>query len=409
MKRFLSRTIFIVSFFYPIIATAQLIPITDNNIAGTYSFIHPSLNHISNPGSLDSFYKKLYQLKTTGKGTISIVHIGDSHIQADYLTEIVRGGLQQFFGNAGRGLVFPYQLAQSNAPPDISSSSNTNWQFNRLAHPEIPITTGISGYGIQTITDGAAISFSLKPEVFGPQTFNRLKFFVDSNESNVWKLEGRSDTTSLFLKKDSSTSQYREILLPENINNFSFSSLPSGKVKEFYGVSLENSNPGILYHVIGVNGARYDHYNQASLFWNQLGALQADLFIISLGTNEAQAIAFNEKKIQQQLSLFLQKIKEVAPDAAILITTAADSFKKRKSNAVLKQINLSLINYCNQHHIAAWDLYRITNGYGSAYNWMKRGLMNRDKIHFTTKGYQIQGNLLFNVLSKGYNSYIGNH
>jgi hypothetical protein len=408
MKRFLSCIVFILLFFSPIIATAQPIPVTDNNIAGIYSFIHPAFNHILNANSLDSFYNKLYQLKKTGKGTISIVHIGDSHIQADYLTGIVRGGLQQFFGNAGRGLVFPYQLAQSNAPPDISSSSNTSWQFNRLAHPEIPITPGVSGYGIQTITDGAAISFSLKPDAFGPQTFNRLKFFVDSNASNSWNLGGGPDTTTFFLNNDSSSFLYREIVLTENTNSFFFSSLPSGKMKEFYGVSLENSRPGILYHVIGVNGARYDHFNLASLFWNQLAGLKADLFIISLGTNEAQAIAFNEKNFQQQLSLFLRKIKEVAPNAAVLITTAADSFKKRKPNAALKQINLSLINYCNQNHIAAWDLYRITNGYGSAYSWMKRSLMNRDKIHFTTKGYQVQGNLLFNALSKGYNNYIGN-
>src|SRR4030095_12115711 len=126
-------------------------------------------------------YNKLYRLKITGQGTVSIVHIGDSHIQAGFLSVVVRNGLQQFFGNAGRGLGFPYQLAQSNAPSDISSSSNTRWQFNRLAHPEIPITYGISGYGLKTNSDGASISFSLKPDAGGPQSFNRLKIFTDSN------------------------------------------------------------------------------------------------------------------------------------------------------------------------------------------------------------------------------------
>ncbi|MEI9911303.1 MAG: GDSL-type esterase/lipase family protein, partial [Bacteroidota bacterium] len=389
--------------------SAQSIPVTDNKYAATYSFIQPVFNRIQNTAGLDSFYYKLYNLKKTGKGIVSIVHIGDSHIQADFLSGVVRNGLQQFFGNAGRGLVFPYQLAQSNAPADINSSSNTKWQFNRVAHPEIPIVPGVSGYGIKTATSGASISFSLKPDGSGPQLFNRLKFFTDSNVSNSWLVQAENNSAPFLIKKENDSLLYSEILLQESAGNFSLASLPSDNTKEFYGVSLENSNPGILYHTIGVNGARYDHYNIAPLFWKQLAALHADLFIISLGTNEAQATSFNETDLQRQVSLFIQQLSIAAPNAAVLITTAADSYKHRKPNAVLRQINLSLVNYCNTNSIPAWDMYRTTNGYGSAYSWSKRGLMNRDKIHFTAEGYRIQGNLLFNALAKGYNNFISNY
>ncbi|MEI9908688.1 MAG: GDSL-type esterase/lipase family protein [Bacteroidota bacterium] len=406
IKLFFYTSVLLISFYNN--SPAQSIPITDNGISKNYSFIRSVFNSITNTGGLDSFYSKLYTLKITGQGIVSIVHIGDSHIQADFLSGVVRNNLQQFFGNAGRGLVFPYQLAQSNAPSDISSSSNTRWQFNRVAHPEIPVSYGVSGYGIKTDTEGASINFSLKPGGSGPQLFNRLKFFLDSNETNSWLLQADNNSTP-FLVKKAGDSVYSEIALEENTNSFSFSSLPSGNTKQFYGVSLENSSPGILYHTIGVNGARYDHYNIASLFWKQLAGLNADLFIISLGTNEAQGSGFNEAGFQKELSLFIQKIKTVAPNAAVLITTAADSYKKRKFNTVLKQINGSLVNYCGQNNIPSWDLYRITNGYGSSYNWAKKGLMNRDRIHFTAEGYRIQGTLLFSALAKGYNRYISNY
>jgi lysophospholipase L1-like esterase len=385
-------------------AFAQSIPVTDNTYR-YHSFISPVFNRIMNPGSLDSFYNKLYRLKTTGQGTVSIVHIGDSHIQADFLSAVVRNGLQQVFGNAGRGLVFPYQLAQSNAPSDISSSSGIRWQFNRLAHPEIPINYGISGYGVKTTVDGASFNFSLKPDSRGPQSFDRIRFFTDSNESNSWLVRAENSDSSFLVKNDSGL-LFKEIILDKTATSFSIASLPSGNTKEFYGMSLENSNPGIIYHTIGVNGARYDHYNRAELFWRQLTALKADLFIISLGTNEAQASSFNEAGFREQVSRFVEQLKVAAPGASIIITTAADSYKHRRPNAVLKQINLSLVNYCNQNSIPSWDLYRVTNGYGSAYSWSKRGLMNRDKIHFTAEGYRIQGDLLFNALAKGYNSYI---
>lgn len=372
---------------------AQPMPVNEN-FARHYPFVRLVFNRILNNSRLDSFYQKLYRLKTTGNGTISIVHIGDSHIQADFLSGVVRDGLREFFGNAGRGMVFPYQLAQSNAPADISSSSNTSWQFNRVAHPEIKLPYGISGYGIQTTASGATINLSLKTG----ETFNRLKFFTSQGN---WTLHTDNSDSSYALSND--LSGYSEVLLPKESSGFYLSSSSSDDIKKFYGASLENGNPGIIYHTIGVNGARYDQYNTADLFWQQLPVLQADLYIISLGTNEAQAAAFSEQSFIAGLDEFIEKLKTSAPGASILITTAPDSYKRRHFNTVLRQLNVSLAAYCNKNHIPLWDLYSITGGYGSAYSWARRGLMSRDRIHFTADGYKLQGNLLLSALGKGYN------
>ncbi len=388
---------------------AQQIPIDDRASFRQYSFISSVFNRLFNIGGMDTFYQKLNILKKTGQGLVTIVHIGDSHIQADYLSGFVRNNLQQFFGNAGRGLVFPFQVAQSNAPPDIVSSSNINWDFNRLAHPEIPIAAGVSGFGIQTNALGASIDITLRPAA-ADQSFNRLKFFLDTNSTSFWILQADNNNAPILVKKEETDSSlFREIVLENNSRSFSLASIPSLNTKEFYGVSLENSNPGILYHTIGVNGARYDQYNIAPLFWQQLPALHADLYIVSLGTNEAQRSEFDERSFQQSVSLFLEKLKAASPHASIIITTAADSFKNRRPNNVLRSINMSLFNYANAHHIPFWDLYRITNGYGSSYNWRQKGLMNADGIHYTGEGYRIQGQLLFNAIAKGYNSYISNY
>lgn len=383
--------------------SAQTMVITDNSIAQSYSFVRTVFNRITDPSGLDSFYHRLYQVKTGGKGVVSIVHIGDSHIQADFLPGEVRNGLQDFFSNAGRGLVFPYQLARSNAPADIVSSSNTTWQFNRLAHPEIPMEVGITGYGIRSSAESAFISFSLKTGSTGSPSFDRLKFFLDTNASCQWQLRAGGKDTVFY----SDSSLYKEFLLGESTASFILSATGSPGTKAFYGVSLEKSVPGVLYHTIGVNGARYDHYNQALVFWKQLAALKADLFIVSLGTNEAQG-AFHEKNLTEQVSLFLAKLRAVSPHASILITTAADSYRQRRPNAVLKQVNLSLRAFCQREAIPFWDLYAITGGYGSAHSWSRRRLMSRDRVHFTAEGYRIQGRLLLNALAKGYNSYIAN-
>lgn len=400
MQKPLTNIIVCYFFLFPLVAAAQLMPANDTDVSRQYPFVSSVFNRVLNSSGLDSFYQKLYELKLKDSGAVSIVHIGDSHIQADFLSAVVRDGLQEFFGNAGRGLVFPYQLAKSNAPADIASSSNTNWEFNRLAHPEIPIEYGISGFGIRTNNPGAAITISLR----NGASFNHVKFFTDSSSEDSWSLLTNNNDSIPVPKQDSLS--YQEISLEEAGSSITLATVPLENTKEFYGVSLENSKPGILYHTIGVNGARYDQYNSADLFWQQVPALKADLFIVSLGTNEAQRAVFSETAFYSELTTFIQKLQQASPGASVLITTAPDSYKGRRFNTVLRQLNASLAGYCNKNYIPFWDLYRITNGYGSAYSWAKRGLMSRDRIHFTSAGYKLQGNLLLNALAKGYNAYI---
>lgn len=365
---------------------SQGFPIDDGAISARYPFVHSVFNRIQNASGLDSFYKKIKALKQTGTGKVSIVHIGDSHLQAGFISGVMRKGLQDYFGNAGRGIIFPYQLAESNAPDDISSSSNTRWQYNRIAHPEIPIRPGVSGFVIRSNNPDARIRLNVSQD-----SFNRIQLFTGNNSWQYKKGDewvGVSDNSSL-------------IILDSPANAIELNN-PTTDSAIFYGASLENGNPGILYHSIGVNGSRYDQYNIAPLFWQQLPALKADLYIISLGTNEAQRVSFNDKQFTDVLDEFIQRLRASSPGASIIITTAADNYKARKSNLVLKQLNQSLVTYCNKNRIPLWDLYQATNGYGSANSWMKRGLMNRDRIHFTAEGYQLQGRLLLNALMKAF-------
>lgn len=365
--------------------------------------INLALNRISN-GRMDVFYDKLLSLKQHNNGVVTIVHIGDSHIQADFLTSVMRNGLQHFFGNAGRGLVFPYQLAKSNAPADINSTSNVSWNYNRLAHPEISINNGIAGFCIQTNRPGAKINISLRDNEYGSQSFNKLTFFTDTVTSWLMQTEDSNDLT--IIPTHTTDSSYQSITLQNNKSSFTLSSQTTGNTQSFYGASLVNNKPGVIYHAIGVNGAKYEQYNNTPLFWKQLPALNADLYIISLGTNEAQNDSFIETDFLVQVAIFLENLKKTSPDATILITTPQDSYKGEGSNGVMKKLNFSLLKYCMQSNIAIWDLYRITNGYGSAKKWFKKGLMSKDKVHFTSAGYKIQGQLLLNAMAKGYNNYV---
>ncbi len=384
---------------------AQRIVYDEQSTAPLLSPIGSAFNRIFNDFQLDSVYIKMAEVKKNKRKVFRIVHIGDSHVQAGHFPGEVRLHLQEFFGNAGRGLVFPYNAINTTSPPDISSSSNTGWKVDKVATNGEAKEAGVSGYGMKSGSAGASVEIALRTEI--PQPFTRLRFFLGNETENGWILRTDHSSSSLMVKAGDRKSFISDIKLENPSTGFILSTMPSNKDHHFFGVSLENDNTGIIYHSIGVNGARYDQYNKTPLFWDQLPGLEADLFIISLGTNEAQVNKFDGGAFRKELNLFLQKLQKASPNVPVIITTAPDSYRNGRSNMVLRDLNMSLFEYCTEKSIPVWDLYRVTNGYGSAYGWLRRGLMNYDMVHFTGEGYQLLGQLLFNALAKGYNDFHG--
>jgi lysophospholipase L1-like esterase len=381
--------------FFRIILFIALLP----SLSGYAQPQSPSVNQLLNRimfGELDHFYSRLDFIEKFKQGKAVIVQIGDSHTQPDFISSVVREELQKQFGNGGRGLLFPYTLAGSNSPTDIKSKSSTKWKFNRVAHPELGTNSGVAGFIIYTEDSSGSFSISLDNKLSNDSSFIRL--FWDKS----------MQTSHEIIINNDSVHPIREntwITYPEAFKKINIDFANNDSVLAFYGLSVENNMSGLIYHNIGVNGARYDQYNISPGFWKGLSSLNADLFIVSLGTNEAQKDSFNLSAFQYELGLFVNKLREASPTASVLITTAMDSYKKQRPNQTLKQINDAIADYCLRETVALWDLYKITNGLGSARQWLRLGLMNKDKIHFLKGGYQLHGELLYKALIDGYYRY----
>ena len=71
--------------------------------AEKYPFVRRDLNGIDNDQQgLRDFYRRLEMLEKGELRKINVVHIGDSHRQADWFSGSVRMALQKRFGSAGR-------------------------------------------------------------------------------------------------------------------------------------------------------------------------------------------------------------------------------------------------------------------------------------------------------------------
>ena len=375
-----------------------------------YTFVKYNENTIEGTTRMDSFFHKLVELKHSRKGTVTIIHIGDSHLQADMMTAVVRNGFHDFFGNAGRGLVFPYQVAGSNAPHDVSSKSNATWKSNRLTSPDKPIKTGIIGYGMETPSRSATLELKLK-EIDGKQErFNKMVFFLTALDAS-YKLTDSGLYSPLIFSTTDKAAQPSVVTTDSMLKGFDISRISGEGDFSFYGVSLENKNQsGILYHTIGVNGARYDQFPPSELLWEQLKALKGDLFIVSLGTNEAQNQYINEQTMMAACDSMVKKIHKIAPAAEILITTPCGSyFKAKKPNKSILSVSIALKKYCAAKNLPYWDLFSVCGGLEGVPALKKYDLLSHDLIHFNNAGYQLQGALLLDAFAKDYNKYEKKH
>lgn len=156
--------------------------IPDNAFERKYKFIEYDSNFIRNPEILEFFFSKLDSLENGSIKKVRILHIGDSHIQADFFSGFLRKELWRRFGNGGRGLVFPYKTARTNGPSDLDVFSNATWEVKRNVFPEITMRTGISGIGIRTGTRHAILKIGLKPMDSIPQYFDRITVFTPGTD-----------------------------------------------------------------------------------------------------------------------------------------------------------------------------------------------------------------------------------
>lgn len=376
--------------------------------ARSYPFVHKTENKLSNPEQLQLFFEKLYRVKKEKKGVVRVVHIGDSHIQADMMTAILRQGFQQEFGHAGRGIVFPYQVARSNGPNDYRSSSSDSWKGNRLAHPEIPIETGISGFGIHAASAEARFSFTLDSDTVDGIGFDKVRLFPGL-DSACYSLTYNGAQSVTHCSRSSNDSFGILVNLPEQTQAITVSKTYSSVDSfDFYGMSLERrQHPGVIYHTIGVNGAQYYQYNQTPLFWRHLPALRADCYIISLGTNEAQDQRLNADSLRLAIAAMVDQLRTSRPNAAIIITTPPGSYyRQRKPNPTLPLVRQTLKTFTEEHKYSCWDLFAVSGGLQGVVTMARSGVLRPDKVHFSREGYELQGSLLLEALAHAWNEWL---
>jgi len=381
----------------------------DNNYQ--YDFINYDINKIiffKDSTNYNKLYDLFNNLILKGEGQIKILHIGDSHIQADYFSGHLRYLFQTYFqGNAGRGMVFPYRMARSNNPFNYSCDYTGKWETCRNIEYGKLCDLGILGISATTYDSVSSIKIKFDEKNYLKYDFNKFKIFYNIDSCFTIKLENYGDN---YTVTNNDSLGYSEFKLNTYIDTLTLKFVKTDSLQKkftFYGISFETDDPGIVYYSAGINGAEASSFLRCSLFSKQLKAISPDWVIISLGTNDSYSKTFDALQFYNNLENLLIRIIKEMPNAAILLTVPSDSYRKRKyKNTNISLAKNEIIKIAQKYNCGVWDLYDIMGGFNSIIKWQKARLTATDRLHFSRAGYYLQGDLLFDAFLKSYYNYI---
>jgi len=360
---------------------------------------------LENKGLMYYFISKFDSVVTHKSGNINIVHIGGSHVQAGTFPHTVRQEFLKAYPDlqASRGMVFPYAAApKCNNPTDYRTRSVGKFGLVRNVYKEHTKPLGITGIAVYTLDSVSEVRIVPRDTLtkFKTTKITLLGYCVeDSAFIPVLKVGYESYLPTAIIPEK------REFVY-ENIcvtDSFVFSLVTKDSASfTITGILLENENPGITYHSIGVNGASVNAFLRCEHFEEEIALLAPDMVIFGLGINDASETDFTPATFKENYLKLVSQFRKVNPNCFFVFITNNDSYKKVGKKYVVNinalEVRKVMYELADETRGAVFDQFEIMGGLHSMEKWRLAKLAQNDRLHFTKEGYELMGKLLFNAL-----------
>lgn len=370
-----------------------------------------SLEHFGKDGNLSKFYKKLDKLYFSGKGQIKVVQFGGSHMQAGIWPLEMRKMLESLSAaNQGApGMVFPFGLAKTNHPFYYKSECEGEWEITKITDKEPVDTLGLIGITARTSNSISSIKIIFNPVAnISERKFDKISVFHNIEDTSfIVKCFPENIVDTFIVNLDTRATEFYLSQRIDTLNLVFERQDTTNASFYFYGAYLENSDPGILYSGIGVNGAATSSYLKAEYFKTHLKAIKPDLVIFSIGVNDAAAKSFSKWMYVANYKKIANQILEVNPDCAFIFTTNNDFYHYRGGvNQHYGEVYEAMVELSKYYNASVWNMFKAMGGYKSINYWRNDKIANKDRIHFTREGYRIVAGLLFDAILEDYEKHI---
>ncbi|MFT4754815.1 MAG: lysophospholipase L1-like esterase [Salibacteraceae bacterium] len=381
----------------------------------SYDFIDYAHNKIEFPGNklgFESLFDRLDTLVTFGEGNINIMHLGGSHVQAGMLSGRMRDNLFTLAdGIKGeRGFIFPYRMAHTNNPGNYKATFTGEWDGCRNALKKNHCPWGLSGITATTHDTITTTKLYCVDNNHDTYLFNKVRIYhLATPESFTLALDSSISVDTMYTDSLVGLTTFE---LSQSYDTLLFKTHKTDRLQEYFvlqGIRLENDDSGLTYNSIGVNGASVPAYLRCQYFQPQLETNAPDMVIFGIGINDAYVPPgqFHQEEYEQNYRDLMNMFRAVNPNVQFLFMTNNDSYYKRRyPNQNVFKVQKAMWNLAEEYNGGYWDLFEIMGGLNSIKIWERKGLAQKDKVHFTRKGYQLNADLLFVAFREAYGDHL---
>ena len=380
------------------------------------SYLKENPNRIYLPHNDYTYFDTLFYLleHATEEGkTYRIMHYGDSQIEMDRITSVLRQKLQELFGGSGPNMIPAIQPVST-----ISVTQNASNLTRFMVYGDAARASQ-NRYGVMSqfgqVRGSGSISFTRTSH---SQSFEKAKEI-----SSVSVLLGKnSKNFTATLKCDTIASDAKVLpacdsvslitwILPTNVKHGTISFKGNADI---YAVLLDGEAGVAIDNVAlrGCSGTIFTRINEKTLR-QSFDLLNTRLIIMQFGGNRMPGIS-SPKSIPPyitELEKQIQYMKRVAPKATFLFIGPADMGKsyggKIGTWKNLPELNDSLRALALRNEMAYWDMFNVMGGEGSMAQWVKHKppMAGPDYVHFTYRGAQEIGSDLAKSFTTYYDFY----
>ncbi len=369
------------------------------------------------PGSRDAqdhFYGLLDSLMAGSGRSVSIWHVGGSHVQAGHFSYRLQERLTTMADSlkGERGFIFPYRIAKTNSDKSFRTSFTGEWLSAMAAstHKDLNPRFGIMGIAAQTSDSLATVGIGLNISADTLWRFNRFRIlgYASSPDVRPYLVSG-TDTLDFVI--DQETQSYLFDLPAETDTVTIGFHIPQGQSFTLTGTEPISGRKGINYYCSGVNGARLTTWlEQCPDLPRDLQLVKPDLAIFAVGINDSacKAVDFKPEVFKENYRRLIRLIREQSPDCAFVFITNNDSYRYISRGMTYNHngptVQKAMFELAKEYGAAVWDVYDIMGGKDSVIKWRNAGLVKSDRLHFTQEGYVLLGDMLYNALVDDYNA-----
>lgn len=419
--------------------------------------VNANAQNIENEKVLKPFLEKLNKDQVT-----QILFIGDSHIQADHLTGYLRKKFQDQYGDAGRGMVFPYQVANTNGAEDFTSVSNQPWETFRLVHEQkVFPQIGAAGFVIGNKEDSfLEISFK-NPE----DSFDKVLIYNDSKmNGGSFSLYSEKQSLKDFVQKKNenlnhtaiSGQTFHEIVSKYNTTTTKLRALNGDKIlnpKEGSIYKVERNflqyNPDFEQNIEKIGTYKFtnsktevDFKSPQNVFLLKTNNPQGNTFYgFQFLKNINKGVVFNTVGVNGatysdflKFPLQLDQLSKMKSDVLIIALGTNEAFGKVEKEEFQKNVTevisrfrmvnknipilligppdnlpktartLQVISWieesAQQNNSAFFNLFEATGGKGSFKKAQARKEASGDGVHYLKPGYENQAEAIWKAIKK---------